>query len=148
MPRNIFSELLSGLARERERKEREIEEEADVDFYLIEMELGEGPMRFAGKAERCLERQLQDLSEKDRRCYGNLKRSWEQRDTGCDFPCDIYLRFARNTADRKGFNEHRAWKHMTKFNKQYLNLSAHRLEKQLLTKVNTTAGSLFPLFLL
>jgi hypothetical protein len=85
-------------------------EEEDIDFYLIELELGEGAMRFARKAERSLEKQLEYLLPVERRCYNNLKRRWDERDRKkCVYPDGMYLRFAQNTSGR-GFKEKEAWK--------------------------------------
>lgn len=114
-----------------------MEEEADIDFFLIELEVGEGPMRFAPKGERSLLEQISDLDEADQRCHRNLKRSWDEYDKKeFDMKDDMILRFARNTTKDNTFDEERAWKLMRKFKRRYAIASAHRLEKQLMTKVS------------
>jgi hypothetical protein len=124
------------IRKKEQQDDREMEEEADINFFLIELELGEGPMRFAEKGEHSLAQQLEDLKKNDRRCINNLKQRWQENNASFDFPEEMYLRFARSTAKKKGFNEDKAFKYMRKFNKRYLKLSAHQLEKQLMTKVS------------
>lgn len=49
----------------------------DIDFYLIELELGEGAMRFASpQGHPSVERQLLNLSVAQRDVYNSLKQKW------------------------------------------------------------------------
>ena len=77
-----------------------MEEEEDIDFILVGMELGDGPMRFAGKGEHTLERQLEDLTPAQLECFRRLKEEWEKRSTTSRkyfyLPDEWILRFARN----------------------------------------------------
>jgi hypothetical protein len=118
-------------------EEHAMAEVEDIDFYLIELELGEGAMRFARKAERSLEQQLEYLAPVERRCCNNLKRRWDKRRDSKKwvYPDEMYLRFAQNTSGR-GFKEKEAWKAMKKLNVRFLLQTARNLEEQLLTKVS------------
>ena len=126
-----------------------MEAEPSMDYHLVKIELGEGPMRFFDTEKRRLETELRDLSMPDRRCYKKLKMRWEDRlakkRPGFEFSREMILRFARCTARSSGFSEERAWKRMCKFKKHYLYLSAHRLETQLFTKVGELLALLFEL---
>jgi hypothetical protein len=111
----------------------------NLDLHLVELAIGEGPLRFANRGERSLDQQIQDLSRSDRICYKNLLQRWDDRRTKMNtgtyhLPKEACLRFARNNTKKDGFCEERAWKWMRKFNKRYLCLSAHGLEEQLLSK--------------
>ena len=111
----------------------------DIDMELAASELGEGPMRFADRNKRSLHHQLHELSNSDLLCYQNLKDRWHSRRQRkpCFYLTDfMILRFARNACNRNGsFHEARAWKSMKNCKDRFLKLSAHSLEKQLLTKV-------------
>jgi hypothetical protein len=111
----------------------------NLDFHLVELAIGEGPLRFTNKGERSLDQQIQALSRSDRICYKQLLQRWEDRMTKKSrgtyhLPKEACLRFARNNTKKDGFCEERAWRSMLKFNNRYLCLSAHRLEQQLLSK--------------
>jgi hypothetical protein len=83
-------------------------------FDFTEMNLGDGPLRFAPIGERSLEDQIMSLSKSDRRCYKNLKQRWDDRKAkkrvNFDYPKDMILRFARNNQKSGQFVEERAWK--------------------------------------
>lgn len=136
----LSSHHIKGLTlEEREEELRRYEEEADIDFFLVQMELGEGPMRFAGKGEHSIERQLRELSDNDYRAFRKIKRQWERGGQNVPFPDSMYLRFLRNTipTGKEGFQERRAWKALTKFNVRYHKMRIANLEGQILSKVRT-----------
>eukprot|EP00934_Nitzschia_sp_Nitz4_P008359 Nitzschia sp. Nitz4//scaffold83_size84149//10078//11404//NITZ4_005164-RA/size84149-processed-gene-0.16-mRNA-1//1//CDS//3329558917//8349//frame0 len=126
---------------EKEKALKLYEEEADIDYFLLEMELGEGPMRFAGKGEHSISRQLRELSEADYRTFRKVKDRCHTLGTKRHFNDAVVLRFLRNTipSGKSDFSEDRAWKALKKFNLRYHEMRLARLEKQLLSK------TLFPL---
>jgi hypothetical protein len=83
------------------------------EFTLGDVELDDGPLRFAPIGEKTLEEQINTLSHADRRCYKNLKQRWEDRRAkkgGALYTREMILRFARNTKRKDKFFEERAWK--------------------------------------
>ena len=140
----------------------EEDEMKDIDFFLIELELGEGAMRFASpQGELSLEKQLLQLTRDQRDVYDSLKQKWilsnvasassdntqrrgrRYNATLDDLPDYMILRFARHSVSSKDlltknestFRMNHAWKSMRKFNLRYLSLTSKLLEEQLLSKV-------------
>ena len=91
-------------------------------------------MRFAPKNERSIQEQIDSLEEKERECFDNLKKKWEEKHPDKRYPDEMYLRFARCSPGAKKFNEMASWKVMKKFDRRYLTMKAADIEKQLLTK--------------
>ena len=127
--------LAAQAAQKKEEEDQQaMAEEEDIDFYLVELGLGEGPMRFAKRGERSLEKQLEGLGQAELRCFYNLKRKWNEYEKAFVLSDEMILRFARNSGG-KPYKEKAAWKAMKKFNSRFLRLSAKQMHKQLLTKV-------------
>ena len=121
----------------------------DIDYYLIELELGEGAMRFAptpGK-QPTVEQQVAALSTTQRQEYQSFKTMWDDsrhkrknklyNPTLDDVPDYMFLRFLRFTADGASgdFRKDRAFKVLKKYNHRYFHMTARKMESQLLTKV-------------
>jgi hypothetical protein len=106
-----------------------------LDLTSLEKDLGPGPMRFAPIGERSFQEQLSGLTKKERECFDNLKKRWESKEAS--FSDEMILRFARCSPGRQKFVEAASWKVMKKFDPRYLELTAAKQEKQLLTKVRT-----------
>jgi len=104
------------------------------NYEDIQSKLGNGPARFVNPNERSFSQQLISLTEEQRSCYDTLKKRWEEKERGHTFPDHMYLRFARNSPGKTKFKADTAWKVMKKYDARYLNMSATKLEKQLLTK--------------
>ena len=123
MPANE-SEVISGLD--------------NVDHKLIYKDalkaLGDGPMRFAPTDERTTAEQIAALSGEEKACFDELKERWNKKDRGHKYSDAMILRFARCSPGPKKFAVEPAFKVMKSFNPRYLELSAEKLEAQLMTK--------------
>jgi len=110
----------------------------NVDHKLVYNEalkvLGEGPMRFAPIDELSTAEQIAALSEEEKACFDDLKNRWTKKDRGHKYSDAMILRFARCSPGPKKFAAEPAFKVMKSFNPRYLELSAEKLEAQLMTK--------------
>ena len=110
----------------------------NVDRKLIYKDalkaLGDGPMRFAPTDELTTAEQIAALSEEEKACFDELKDRWNKKDRGHKYPDAMILRFARCSPGPKKFAVEPAFKVMKNFNPHYLDLSAEKLEAQLMTK--------------
>lgn len=93
-----------------------------------------GTQRFAPKGERTIEEQIDALTKEERECFESLKSRWLEY-AEFRFDDEMILRFARCSPGKKKFNEKASWKVMKRFDKRYLDLTASKLEGQLLTQV-------------
>lgn len=128
-----------------EEEQRLYDEECDIEYQLLALELGDGPMRFACKGERSLQKQIGQMKVPDQERYHSLKRKWQSlTKRQFDFPDDWYLRFIRvykshrtkrRRRRRGNAEEATAWKVMKKFPSRYLSLDATTMRDQLSTKV-------------
>jgi hypothetical protein len=125
----------------------------DIDFYFMELELGEGAMRFAPTPgeQPTFAQQVSALSTSQRQVYHSLKTRWDDsrhqrknkiyNPTLDDIPDYMFLRFARFSVSSKDidrgeeFREDRAWKALIKYDHRYIHMTARNMEAQLLTKV-------------
>ena len=152
---------VSEKQRQQNQQKGEVADDAEnIDFFLLELELGEGAMRFApNPCEPSIMKQVSNLTETQRDVVESLKSKWKYKcskagQATMEYPDSMILRFVRDTAtttsattgsnDDKNYNGLKfhmndAWKSMKKYNqRRYMNISCGRqMENQLLTKVRS-----------